>query len=108
MISAKEALDLYETSDAAVKQHLDDVEAAIRNAAKAGKRETLILGKKLIETAPAEQAEVSPSPLQAKVIAEVKKAKFRAELVRHGEPAAAKGAEEGAGLMQAWVIKVSF
>lgn len=108
MISAKEALDLYETSDAAVKQHLDDVEVAIRNAAKAGKREALVLSKKLTEVAPAEQTDVQPNSLQAKVVAELKKAKFRVELVRHGEPAVAKGAEEGAGLTQAWVLKVSF
>lgn len=107
MISAKEALDLYESSDAAAKQHLDKIESDIRQAAMSGKREHICIGKKLTETVAADATDVVPNPLQAKIIAELKKAKFRTEWVKAGDPIPVKGGGPDE-LQVIWAIKVSW
>lgn len=107
MISAKEALELYESSDAAAKQHLEKIESDIRQAATSGKREHICSGKKLTETVAADAADVAPSPLQAKIIGELKRAKFRAEWLKVGEALPVKGGAPDE-LQVAWAIKVTW
>lgn len=111
MISAKEALDLYETSDAFIQpQYLDKLEADIRQAAMAGKRELVCGIKKLTETV-ADGEVAGNNSIQAKVISELKRAKFRAEWVKVGEPFVPKGSQDGTGagpLHVTWGIQVSW
>jgi hypothetical protein len=111
MITAKEALDLYETSDAFIQpQYLDKLEADIRQAATAGKRELVCGIKKLTETV-ADTETAEPNSIQAKVMAELKRAKFRVEWTKVGEPVVPKALQDetGAGPLHAtWGIQVSW
>ena len=109
-ITAKEALDLYETSDVAAKPILDKLDADIRQAAAAGKRELICTGKKLTEIA-VTNTPVEPNALQAKVIAELKRAKFRVKWGQIGEPFVPKAlqTDNGDGPLHAnWGISMEW
>lgn len=111
MINAKEALDLYEASDAFVQQQfMDKIETDIRAAASAGKRELVCSNKKLCESAE-DGVVLEPNVVQGKVIAELKRAKFRAKWEAIGEPEVPKHLQNEIGtgpLYVTWGIRLDW